>query len=271
MNQSTHGVDPGWIAGNDFIQLHLDLVDALDGDFHAALLLDRIKFRAGTEWWTATREEMQAATRLSEWQLRKAANKLRDLGFIESERISAYNPIMRWRVIIAETTVNEESSITTMSDPQSPAEESSTTRESDSPSLPLSKNSKELHTRTSENIRRDDVERLCEFLADKIEQNGSRRPTITKAWRDAARLMLDKDAIPFDMVKGAIQWSQNHEFWRSNILSMPKLREKYDQLRLQAERGNGNRSESRMQEHLAHIRDLWENNPVDNPQKQLEG
>jgi hypothetical protein len=31
-----------------------------------------------------------------------------------------------------------------------------------------------------------------------------------------------------------IRWCQADEFWRGNILSMPKLREKYDQLRLKA-------------------------------------
>lgn len=83
---------------------------------------------------------------------------------------------------------------------------------------------------------RDDVERLCQHLADRIEQNGSKRPTITKTWRDAARLMLDRDGRTEDQIHGAINWCQDNSFWRSNVLSMPKLREKYDAMRLQAER-----------------------------------
>jgi hypothetical protein len=78
---------------------------------------------------------------------------------------------------------------------------------------------------------RDDVERLCNRLADRIAADGSKRPTITKAWRDAARLMLDKDGRTEAEAAQAIDWCQAHHFWRSNILSMPKLREKYDQLR----------------------------------------
>ena len=84
--------------------------------------------------------------------------------------------------------------------------------------------------------RRGDVDRLCEHLADRIERNGSKRPTIGKTWHDAARLMLDNDGRTEQEVHGAIEWCQADEFWRSNILSMPKLREKYDQLRLQAQR-----------------------------------
>ncbi|MGC5343676.1 HNH endonuclease [Streptomyces sp. DT171] len=83
---------------------------------------------------------------------------------------------------------------------------------------------------------RDDVERICQHLADRIEGNGSKRPTITKTWRAAARLLLDKDGRTEEQVHGCIDWCQDSDFWRGNVMSMPKLREKYDQLRLQATR-----------------------------------
>lgn len=82
--------------------------------------------------------------------------------------------------------------------------------------------------------QRADVEEACELLADLIEKNGTKRPTVNKRWRDAARLMLDKDNIAIADVLGAIRWSQDDEFWRANILSMPKLRQQYPQLRLRA-------------------------------------
>jgi hypothetical protein len=87
---------------------------------------------------------------------------------------------------------------------------------------------------------RPDVEEACALLSTLIEANGSRRPAITQRWRDAARLMLDKDHIPLADVLSAIRWSQADEFWRSNVLSMPKLRDKYDTLRLQAQRRTTN-------------------------------
>lgn len=87
---------------------------------------------------------------------------------------------------------------------------------------------------------REDVERICAHLADHIQANGSKRPTITQEWRDAARLMIDKDGRTEDQIRAAIDWSQADEFWRANILSMPKLRKQYDQLRLQASRAPGN-------------------------------
>lgn len=82
--------------------------------------------------------------------------------------------------------------------------------------------------------RRADVDELCDRLADLIEANGSKRPTITKAWRDAARLLIDKDGRDHLKALRLIEWCQADEFWRSNVLSMPTFREKYDQLRLKA-------------------------------------
>ncbi len=84
---------------------------------------------------------------------------------------------------------------------------------------------------------RPDVEALCQHLADQVEANGSKRPTVTKRWRTSARLLLDADGRTPDQVRAAIDWCQADTFWRSVILSMPKLREKYDQIRLSASRG----------------------------------
>lgn len=84
---------------------------------------------------------------------------------------------------------------------------------------------------------RDDIDRLCEHLADKIEANGSKRPVVNAKWRNAARLLIDKDGRTEEQIRAAIDWCQQDEFWRANILSMPKLREKYDQLRMHAMRG----------------------------------
>lgn len=73
---------------------------------------------------------------------------------------------------------------------------------------------------------------LCQLLADLIVANGSKPPTITKAWLDSERLLLGKDARPAEEAEALIRWCQADPFWRSNILSMPTFREKYDRLRL---------------------------------------
>lgn len=90
--------------------------------------------------------------------------------------------------------------------------------------------------RTSDESPRDDVERVCQHLADAVEANGSKRPHVSDRWRTEARRLIDLDGRTPDQIIRAIDWCQSDAFWRANVLSMPKLREKYDQLRLAAER-----------------------------------
>ena len=81
---------------------------------------------------------------------------------------------------------------------------------------------------------RDDVDSLCSHLAQSIIRNGNKPPTVGTAWKRAARLMLDRDNRDEAEAHRLIDWCQADSFWMSNILSMPKFREKYDQLRLRA-------------------------------------
>jgi hypothetical protein len=91
-------------------------------------------------------------------------------------------------------------------------------------------------------IIRPDVIRLCELLADGIQQTTGERPKIGKRWHDACRLMLDRDGYTYEQVEALVIWTQQHDFWQTTILSMPKLREKRLQLVAQLRRDhNGHR------------------------------
>lgn len=81
-----------------------------------------------------------------------------------------------------------------------------------------------------------EVHELCDRLAGWIVRNGNRKPTVGDQWFQACDRLIRLDGISPDDVRGAIDWSQQNEFWRGNIMSMGKLREKYDQLRLAAQR-----------------------------------
>lgn len=83
---------------------------------------------------------------------------------------------------------------------------------------------------------RPEIIHLLDLLDSELERNGSKRPNRTKRNIDAARLLLDRDGRTVEQVEKAIRFAQADEFWRSNILSMSKLREKYDTLRLAAQK-----------------------------------
>lgn len=91
-----------------------------------------------------------------------------------------------------------------------------------------------IHQTTSTNEVRDDVMELCELMQQLIEANGSKRPVISAAWKTDARLLLDKDGRDLETAKRLMRWCQGDNFWKSNVLSIPKFREKFDQLRLAA-------------------------------------
>ena len=81
---------------------------------------------------------------------------------------------------------------------------------------------------------REDVEELCTRLRDHIAGNTAKTPNITAKWRTEARLLLDRDDIPFDEAVRVLDWCQQDQFWKSNILSMPKFREKFAALQIKA-------------------------------------
>lgn len=94
-----------------------------------------------------------------------------------------------------------------------------------------------LSSSNEEEAPRPEILELCKQLADAVEANGAKRPGDTKAAREAARLLLDRDGYTPQQVSWMIRWATSHEFWRSNILSMAKLREKFDQMKLQSMEG----------------------------------
>ena len=81
-----------------------------------------------------------------------------------------------------------------------------------------------------------DARRLCELLAGLMVENGCRPPNISEAWVEEMERIMRLDGRTVEEVEGCIRWCQSDSFWRANILSPKKLRQKFDTMRLQAER-----------------------------------
>ena len=75
---------------------------------------------------------------------------------------------------------------------------------------------------------------LCNLFADLIEANDYKRPTVTATWLKDMRLLHVKDERPIENIEKAIRWVTADPFWRKNVLSPGKLRERYDRLRDEA-------------------------------------
>ena len=51
--------------------------------------------------------------------------------------------------------------------------------------------------------------------------------------------MIDRDGRTAEEITRIIDWAEGNDFWRANVLSVPKLRQKFDTLHLQAQRPQG--------------------------------
>ena len=74
---------------------------------------------------------------------------------------------------------------------------------------------------------------LAKFMEKCITENNPKFPqneSQRQRWAKDFDLMIRRDKIDADDIAEIIDWCQNDSFWRSNILSGKKLREKYQQL-----------------------------------------
>lgn len=79
---------------------------------------------------------------------------------------------------------------------------------------------------------------LAKFLGNNITENNPKFPkseSQRQRWAKDFDLMIRRDKIDADDIAEVIEWCQRDNFWRSNILSGKKLREKYQQLRMKKE------------------------------------
>jgi hypothetical protein len=90
---------------------------------------------------------------------------------------------------------------------------------------------------------REDVETLCSRLLTWLtHKDFKQRPDdVPDAWRTEARLLLDRDKVPLQDAIEVLDWSQRDPFWRQNIHSLRKFRQRYSDLEIRSrgKRGRG--------------------------------
>jgi len=86
------------------------------------------------------------------------------------------------------------------------------------------------------NVLSPDAQRLAYLLADKIAENGYKRPTVTQEWVRCMDRTIRIDGREPAQLEKAIEWVTGHDFWSMNVRSPQKLREHYERLRAEAQR-----------------------------------
>lgn len=86
----------------------------------------------------------------------------------------------------------------------------------------------------------EEITKLTELLIDLMKKNNqnAKIPDKLDKWHDSIRLMIQNDGYTVEQIKQLIVFSQNDSFWKGNILSTSKLRDKAGTLILQINRNN---------------------------------
>lgn len=86
---------------------------------------------------------------------------------------------------------------------------------------------------------------LVQLLIDLMLQNNPESsilkrltPSRQNDWINQCRLLREADGRTPEQIEAVIRFCQTDSFWKSNILSMPKLREKWDTLWMKAKRSD---------------------------------
>jgi hypothetical protein len=82
----------------------------------------------------------------------------------------------------------------------------------------------------------DSIEmKLSKYLFQLMRENNpeAKEPNF-QSWSNEVRLMIERDSRKPEQIKNMIDWCQADSFWKGNILSTKKLRDKYDQLKVRA-------------------------------------
>jgi len=102
---------------------------------------------------------------------------------------------------------------------------------------------KELKPSCLEKVPNEEDIKLTQLLINLMAKNNPNSSILRKlnpkrqeVWIDECRKLREIDKRTPEQIEQIIIFSQNDAFWKSNILSMPKLREKFDQLWLKAKK-----------------------------------
>jgi hypothetical protein len=236
------------LANEKFTQAFPSLIKALKGDVLSAVVLQCINYRSfiskpdssGETWVDLRIVEIADELGISEQQAQRALNKLRSYGLLMEKQHKGYNNMKMWRIDF--DGLKDLKVASNSNKHRNRRKVASNSKEGWFDS--------EVSTYIEENIRTtkersrtygDEIIQLSNLLADLIEANGIKRPSVTTKWHKDMELLHRIDNYSFEQIEFVIRWVQNDSFWRSNVLSPAKLRKQFGALLLQSRGGNNSK------------------------------
>lgn len=110
----------------------------------------------------------------------------------------------------------------------------------ENPYLNLNPNLNPKKTSCSRNSKPEFLERV-EKLKSLILQNNPSAIVKPNDWANNVRLMVERDKRTLEQIDAVIEWSQGDDFEKTNVLSMGKLRHRFDSLTMKMKRAKRGR------------------------------
>ena len=210
----------------------------LTNDYPTAALLnqmifwsDKTKRRDG--FFYKTYKEWEEETFLSEYQVRRASNSLKELGFLETKLKKANgSPTLHYKLdmdALSESIVKKlkNRNQTNLRNDTEVSQESLTVDDT------VNDNSRK-ESPDSTNVKYGDDSPylgLAKYLFTKVKENNSKAPIPNfQNWADDIRKLVELDKNTVEEVKDVIDWCQGNDFWKNNVLSANKLRKQFPKL-----------------------------------------
>lgn len=181
--------------------------------------------------WRTTADLLARESKEGRTAILTALRELESVGYMTRTKYQNEKGQWVWESLVYDKPQKPESGFPTTGNPTSdePTSENGTLIEVT--------NKNERKEVTSTRTYSGEVFDACNLLADLIEANGSKRPTVTDKWLQDMERINRLDGRTWEQINAAIRWCQNDDFWRANILSPGKLRKQYDAMRLRAQQG----------------------------------
>jgi hypothetical protein len=220
------------ISGQENIVVVPKLFVRLTGDLTTAILLNQIVFYSDKSkrtdgYFYKSHKEWEEEICLTKRQVSYSTAKLKEMGLVETKLMKAngaptlhykldYDKLVQWIV----TNCNNGKS-------------QNVTIDSNKMSLSLTENTTENTTKKKTSCHKfstSDLENAQLLFKLMLQNNPSAKEPNLDKWANDFRLMRERDNRTDEQIKYLINWSQNDEFWRANILSPSKLRKQFDTL-----------------------------------------
>ena len=230
-------------SGNDRTLTIPVIYIELTGDMHTAALLNQIIFwsdksKRNDGFFYKTYTEWESEVHLSEYQVRRSAKLLEKLGFIETKLKRANgSPTLHYKLNLSKLSVSILEFIKNRNGTNS-RNETEETQETLTVDYTVDYTVKKKTTRNSAKAKYDEASPyylLAKELFNLIKRNNNeaKEPNY-QTWANEFRKLIELDKVSIANAKTIIQWSQQNDFWKGNILSAKAFRDKYDRLKVQS-------------------------------------